>query len=95
MKIEGFQRYLVEHGCKRFAGLIEKKTPAPKEDYDSYYVSTYGPLDYYFTYNDKVILYWGLNVVGRSPYYWQPRSFDEFIVSDDWEAEFKRLIKSV
>ncbi len=91
--IEGFQKYLVEHGCKRFAETYEHKKWVKVENYDSYYVSSYGPIAYHFEYNGKRILYWGLGLAGRGPYYHLPgMEHEPLIISDDWEAEMRKLI---
>ncbi len=94
--IEGFQKYLCDHGCKRIAETYEHKKWIKTENYDSYYVSSYGPTAYYFEYEGKIILYWGLGLSGRGPYYYLAfREEYPLIISNDFEMEMKKLLTGI
>ncbi len=58
--IPGFQQYLVDKGFKRTKGITKE------EDYDSTFVSSYGPLNYSFK-KDGHYCYWGLSEREKPP----------------------------
>lgn len=64
--ITGFQKYLVDKGFKRTKTEWVGKQPFYVEDYQSNYISTYGPLHYNFHKGDKYC-YWGLAERNKPP----------------------------
>lgn len=90
--IEGFQKCLIDNGFKRLTYKPFDKSFTLVENNDSYSVSTSGPTYYVFMKDGKRVLYWGLGVAGRGPYYYYPKKEqNEVIISDDFELEFKKL----
>ena len=90
--IEGFQGYLIKNGFKRSKTLYPKYEPI--EDNDSLYVSTFGPTEYKLE-RDGIVIYWGLGLQGRSPYYFLPKQEHRPLnISDDYELEMNKLLNN-
>lgn len=88
--LEGFQKYLVEQGFKRTKS--EYKT-GEVEDYESYYISTYGPTEYTFERGD-LFFFWGLGVKDYGVYYYYPKEEHlKWVLSGDNEKDLNDIVE--
>lgn len=67
-----FNEFLISKGWRRYTEewvkVGNERMMLFTEDYENYYVSTYGPLTYTWKHDSYYFnIYWGLHIVGHSP----------------------------
>lgn len=66
VSLPGFQKYLVDKGWVRYTKNIVGKEIVKIENYDSLFLSSYSPIEYFFS-NNEIEVWWGLSERGKPP----------------------------
>jgi hypothetical protein len=91
--ISSFQQYLVDNGFRRYTYEIGRhKEITFVDNVTSMSISTFGPVYYIFE-KGETKFYWGLGVMGHSPYYYYPsQEHYKMVLSGDYNNDMIDII---
>lgn len=90
-----FDSFLLSKGWKRYRCEWKGKKQIEIEDWESSFISTYGPLEYRYRHEKyPFAIYWGLYLKGHHPKYFVIRHGDERDYFEPTQEQYLKLISS-